>query len=191
MNGGVMSNGVPFLQKAAWVAACVQVAITCLQVVTVIVSVYFVWSQLNQQRANLDQQVKLSRAANTQTLAGLITPVNLKITDREMAELWVNGFEGIKQISDKHEQEIQKERYEALLVSTLIFYENVYSQNSAELVDSKIYDAWDKALIAFLDAPGMPEFWKERKKFYRKDFSDHVDEIFACLNSTPRQPLCQ
>jgi hypothetical protein len=178
MNGGIMSNNtVPFLQKAAWIAGC-------LQVVIVIVSACLVWSQLNQQ-------VKLSRAANTQTLAGLITPVNLRITDREMADLWVKGFEGIKQISDKHEQEVQKERYEALLVSTMIFYENVYSQNSAELVDSKIYDAWDKALIAFLDSPGMSEFWSERKKFYRKDFSDHVDQLIACLNSTPRQPLCQ
>jgi len=185
------NNTVPGLQKAAWVAACLQVVITCLQVGIVGFSGYLIYSQLQQQKVNLDQQLKLSRAANTQTLASLLTPLNLKITDREMADLWVKGFEGINQIPNEQERAIQNERYKSLLVSTMIFYENVYSQHLADLLEPTIYEAWDKALVAFLDQPGMDEFWNERKKYYRKEFSDHVDEILMCLKSTPRQPLCQ
>lgn len=178
------NNTVPFLQKAAWAAACVQVVIVGF-------SGFLILSQLRQQKLNLDQQLKLSRAANTQTLAGLLAPLNLKLTDREMAELSVKGFNGINQITDPQEQAIQRERLEVLLASGMVFYENVYSQHLAGLLDQKIYEAWHRTLVGFLDAPGMEEFWNKRKKFYHKDFGDHVDQIFVCLKSTPRQALCQ
>lgn len=159
-------------QKASTVA-------TYLQVVIVALSAWLIWSQLRQHRLSLDQQVKLNRAANTQTLVSLMTPLNLRRTDREIAELYVKGAEGIEKIPDEHERDIQRERYESLLASNMIFYENVYSQYDAGLLDQKIYDGWDKDLAVFIEAHQIAKHWDEWKDLYRKDFSDHVSQIIA------------
>ncbi len=87
----------------------------------------------------LHQQTKLSRAANVQSFVNLITPLNLKVTDREIAELWIKGEEGIDQISDKQLQDVQRERYQTLVASYMTFYENIFSQNQAGLLDPEIY----------------------------------------------------
>jgi len=112
---------------------------TFLELLVVVVSLWFIGYQLQQQQVQLDQQVKLSRAANTQTLVDLITPLNLKVTDRGMAELWVKKDGGIDKVSDVKEREIQKEQYWTLIASYMIFYENAYSQFRAGLLDEDIY----------------------------------------------------
>jgi hypothetical protein len=171
-----MSNPVP--QKAnGWQKA--QSIATWVQVIIVVVSVYLIRSQLNQQKLYLAQQVNLSRAANTQALVNLITPLNLKVTDRAMAELWVKGDEGIDKVSDVTEREIQREQYHSLVASNMVFYENVYAQFRDGLLDKDIYDGWDKDLAAFIAKHKIAKRWSGWKELYRKDFSDHVDQIIA------------
>jgi hypothetical protein len=150
-------------QKASTIANYLEVA-------AVVISLGIIIFQLHQQ-------TKLSRAANAQSLVNLITPLNLKVTEREMAELWVKGEAGIDQLSDKQEQLVQRERYEQLLASYMTFYENVYSQNEAGLLDPQVYSAWDKDLASFIEAQKLKQHWNEWKGSYRKDFSDHVDQI--------------
>jgi hypothetical protein len=159
-------------QKAQTIAQYVQVGI-------VAVSAFFVLSQLRQQKLLFDQQVKLSRAANTQALVNLITPLNLKLTDPQMAELWVKGLDGIEEEPDLTKREIQKAQYESLVASNMIFYENVFSQYRAGLLDEDIYNGWDKDLAAFIEEHKIAKVWGNDKDLYRKDFSDRVDQIIA------------
>jgi hypothetical protein len=182
-----MSNHtVSWLQKASWVA-------TCLQVVVVGFSLYFIWSQVRQQKEQLgqqtlqlSQQLKLSRAANTQALVNLLTPLNLRVTDRAMAELWVKGECGINKVSDEKEREIEMEQYETLVASNMVFYENAYSQYRAGLLDEQIYEGWDKDLAEFIESRQIARHWDDWKDVYRKDFSDHVYQIIA--SQKPAQP---
>lgn len=176
-------------QKASAVAACLQVAV-------VACSLYFIWSQLRQQKLQLaqqtrqlEQQVSLSTAANTQALVELITPLNLKVTDRGMAEIWVKGQEGIDKVPDEKEREIQTQQYTTLVASFMIFYENAYSQCRAGLLLPDIYDGWNKDLAEFLEAHDIGKHWEESKHLYRKDFSDHISQILTSQKSTPQQPL--
>ena len=177
-----MSNqSISGWQKASTIATWVQVII-------VACSGYLIWSQLSQQKLYLAQQVNLSRAANTQALVNLITPLNLRVTDRAIAELWVKGDDGIDKVSDIHEQEIQREQYQTLLASNMVFYENVYAQFRAGLLDKDIYEGWDKDLADFIEEHNIAKHWSKWKGLYRKDFSDHVDQIIASLPSTsPKQ----
>src|SRR6185436_12110986 len=117
---------------------------TCLQVVAVVVSLYLIVRQLDQQTLQLDQQLKLSRATNIQSLVDLITPLNLRATENEMAEIWVKGDCGIARVSDEKARDIQREQYVTLVASYMVFYENVHSQYRAGLLDQDIYDGWDK-----------------------------------------------
>lgn len=159
-------------QKASTIAQYLQVTI-------VVISACLIYSQLRQQRLLFDQQVKLNRAANTQAFVSLITPLNLKVTDPQMAELWVKGLDGIEQVSDPKQRAIEKEQYGSLIASNMIFYENVFSQYRAGLLDEDIYNGWDKDLADFIQRHKIAKVWDQRKDLYRKDFSDHVDQIIA------------
>ena len=109
-----------------------------------------------------------------------------------MAELWVKGDDGIDKVSDVTEREIQREQYHTLVASNLVFYENVYTQFREGLLDKDIYQGWDKDLAAFIERHKIARRWNELKELYRKDFSDHIDQIIAAQqstsakNSTPR-----
>lgn len=152
---------------------------TCLQTVAVIISLAVIWSQLNQQTVQLEQQVKLSRAANTQSLVTLITPLNLRVTELAMAELWLKGDCGINKVPDEKAQAIERQQYEMMLASYLVFYENVHSQYRADLLDQRIYDGWDRDLAGFIEQHRIAEHWNNWKDLYRTEFSDRVTQIIA------------
>jgi len=166
------NNTVSPWQKASTVA-------TFLQLVVVGVSLCFIGSQLRQQKLQLDQQLKLNRAANTQSLVALVSPLNLRVTDRTITELWVKGDEGIDKVADARDRKIEKEQYETLIASYMTFYENVYSQHRDGLLDEEIYNGWDKDLAGFIEETKMGTRWDKWRDLYRKDFSDHVDQIIA------------
>jgi hypothetical protein len=165
-----------------------QTIATCTQVVIVAFSGYFIFNQLRQQKLQLAQQVNLSRAANTQTLTSLITPLNLKLTDRQIAELWVKGFDGIDKVADENERAIQREQYHALVASNMVFYENVYSQYRAGLLDPEIYQGWDRDLADFIQKHKIARYWDEWKRLYRNDFAQRVDEIIQSQTPASQQP---
>ncbi|SRR6266446_8698133 len=144
-----------------------------IQAVAVVVTLVFIAIQIRQQ-------TNLSRAANVQASVGLITPLNLKLTEPEMAKVWVEGRHGWDQHVAPSEEEIRKEQYENLLVTYLVFYENVFSQNQEGLIDNEIYQGWDKDLEAFIKHQRVKEYWtSERKAKYRPEFRKRVDEIIA------------
>jgi hypothetical protein len=159
------------------------------QFIIVAVSLGFIWWQLQQQTAQLDQQLKLSRAANTQALVDLITPINLRLTDYEMAELWVMGDDGIKKIANAKSRKVKQEQYEDLLASHLIFYENTYSQFCHRLLEPEIYEGWDKDLASFLRERKLEAHWNQWRNLYHDDFRNHVDEIIEFQKSYPQALL--
>ncbi len=170
-------------QKAATVA-------TYIQVVVVGFSLFFIWSQLKNQTRQLDQQVKLSRASNTQAMVQLLTPLNLRVTDRTMAELWVKKDSGIDQLPDLTERAVLREQYQTLLASYMVFYENAYSQYCAGLLEQEIYEGWDKDLSHFLQEHQISRNWNDWKTLYRKDFRDRVSAMIASGNLGPPKLPC-
>lgn len=159
------------------------------QLLVVAISLGFIWWQLQEQTAQLDQQLKLSRAANTQALVDLITPINLKLTEPEMAELWVLGDEGIKKITNPKSRSVKQEQYANLVATHLVFYENVYTQFCHQLLDPEIYDGWDKDLASFIKDRRLEPHWNKSKDLYRSDFREHVDEILQFQKSSPSDLL--
>lgn len=169
-------------ERASHIAQCIQaVAVT----VTLGFIVYQLGQQayhlaqqshqLHQQAEALQQQVALTRASNVQSLAEMMIPINMKLTETEMANLWKNG--------PPADDDIMESKYESLLANYLIFYENVYSQYQAGLLPQKIYLGWDADLEGVIMRQPIECYWPDWKDGYHEDFRKHVDEL---VNTKPK-----
>lgn len=102
-------------EKAAHMGAVLQVGLF-------VVSIYLVTRQLKKQKQLLQQQVKLTRVANTHGPVALASPFNLELArDENMAELWANG--GKSRLNG-----VRESFYENMLIWWLVFYENIFVQ---------------------------------------------------------------
>ncbi len=143
---------------------------TWVQSGAVLVSLIFIGYQVQQQTS-------LSRAANVQTSVGLITPLNLKLAEPDMAKIWREGSEGFKKGVPANPDDIRSDQYEILLATYLVFYENAYWQNRQGLLDNEIYNGWDLDLKSFIKDQRVKDYWDKRKAKYQTEFRTHVDKI--------------
>jgi hypothetical protein len=158
---------------------------TIVQGVVVIISLIFIWRQIQLQTKQISFQTDLAKAANTQALVGLSSPLNIDlIKDPQMAKLWVEGaveFEGYSKVD--------KFRYETLLFWWLILYENVYYQKQKGLLDEVIYTAWEYNLRHFVESKKLQLHWEGMKNFFQQEFIDHVDRVVQELQNEQASQL--
>ncbi len=99
--------------------------------VSIGISTYFVLYQLRES-------TRLTRAANTEKLVELISPLHLQLVqDRETARLWVQGADQWNTMD-----EVGKERYSGLLNFCLVFHQNIYHQHKKGLLVEETFTAW-------------------------------------------------
>lgn len=149
------------------------------QTFAVLISLAFIGYQVQQQ-------TRLSRAANVQTSVGLITPLNLKLTEPEMAKIWRDGrSERFKAVANGPDI-VKSDQYETLLATYLVFYENAFWQHREELLEDEIYEGWDTDLKSFIKDQRVKDYWTtERKAKYQPEFRAHVDEIILKQSQQP------
>lgn len=146
---------------------------TIVQAIVVIISVFFIWRQVQQQTKQVAQQTELTRIANTQALVGLSSPFNLElIKDAQMARFWIKGAEEFDTYSD-----VDKYRYKSLLIWWLILHENIFYQRQKDLLDDGIYSSWDYDLKLFVRQQHLELRWAELKRAFQKEFSNHIDRL--------------
>ncbi len=140
------------------------------QALAVVISLIFIASQLQQQ-------AKLQSASNVQSLAELMTSLNLRLTEPHQAALWEFGVDEINKTADPRERAIKESEYLTLLATFLIFYENVYSQYQEGLLKKNIYLGWDRDLELLIRDHPIEKYWDDWKDAYQEDFRKHVDTI--------------
>jgi len=151
---------------ASAIAAIVQSGV-------VIVSLIFIWRQVQLQTKQLKLQTELTKATNTQALVSLSSPFNIGlIQDPQMAKLWIEGAEEFASY-DK----VDKFRYETLLFWWLILHENVYYQRHKGLLDQTIYAAWEYDLRHFIMRQNLQVHWDGLKNLFQQEFIEHVDQV--------------
>jgi hypothetical protein len=156
-----------------------------LQLLVVAISLIFIGYQLRQQKLELDREVNLSKAANMQSLVALITPLNLRLSEREMAALWSSGPAEIDKLPNQKDRETKKKQYDSMIGSFLDFYENAYLQYRKGLLDADVFKGWDRDLEGFIAERQLAKNWDEYRDYYHKDFSDHVYGIIAAQKDVP------
>jgi hypothetical protein len=159
--------------------------VTIVQGVVVIVSLIFIWWQIQLQTKQIRLQTELAKAANTQALVGLSSPFNIELVkDAQMAKLWVEGAEEFERYS-----KADKFRYQTLLFWWLILHENVYYQKQRGLLDEVIYAAWEYDLRHFIKRQQLQVHWEGMKNFFQRDFIEHVGQVMQELrNEQAAQP---
>jgi hypothetical protein len=139
---------------------------TITEAVFVIISVYFIWRELREN-------VKLTKAANNQSLVEISSPFNMQlIQDRQMAELWVSGTKKYPEMD-----EVDKYRYLSLLTWWLILQENIYYQHASGLLDGKAYSPWKNDLEEFVKGQKLWLYWDGMKSNYQAEFAAQVCQI--------------
>jgi hypothetical protein len=153
---------------------------TIAQAIVVIVTLFFIWRQVQQQTIQaqqqtlqVKQQTELARIANAQALVALSSPLNLElIKDPQIAKLWIKGAKEFESYDD-----VEKRRYEALLIWWLMLHENIFYQWRNGLLDDTIYSPWLYDLMHFIKGQELGKHWLGFREFYQKEFAEHVDKL--------------
>lgn len=155
--------------KAIWLAVTSEEAsrlAKVIELVVVFISLFLIWSQLKQQ-------TDLARAANTQAIANMIFPMNLEFAkNSELTGLMLRGRKGFDTTNVANE--IDAERYKSLLATSLIFYENAFSQHEHRLLEDDIYAAWENDLRSFVHDEPLENYWDKWKGLYQEKFRNLV-----------------
>lgn len=152
---------------------------TIVQGIVVIVSLIFIWRQIQLQTKQINLQTNLAKAANTQALVALASPMNIELVkDPQMAKFWVEGAEGFENYND-----VDKYRYKSLLIWWLILHENVFYQKQNGLLDATIYLSWDYDLKHFVERQKLQLHWPRMKDYFQKDFSEHIGKLIQDINN--------
>ena len=151
---------------------------TWIQTVAVVASLLFINVQLNQQ-------IKLSKAANAQAFVRLGQPLNLKLTEADTAKLWLKKENAAEKKGEPTEADIDDARFDAMLANFLTFYENIYVQFDQGLVTKEIFELWDKDIEYFVLNEPMEDFWANSKDAYQVKFRAHVDELLQKKHKSP------
>ncbi len=160
---------------------------TIVQGGVVIVSLIFIWRQIQLQTKQLNLQTELAKAANTQALVGLSSPFNINlIKDPQMAKLWVEGAEEFESYG-----KVDKFRYQTLLFWWLILHENVYYQKHKGLLDEVIYAAWEYDLRHFIERQKLQLHWEGMKNLFQREFIEHVGQVIQELRDEQAPQLGQ
>lgn len=152
-------------EKLSHIAAVVTATVAVIQVSFVITSLLLIWSQLRQQ-------VKLAKAANTQAAVSQVVPLNLQLVQNpEVDKIWLKG------VKDETMDAVEQDRYQTLIDTFLIFYENLYWQHKSGLLDDNIYVAWDNDFKYFIKQTHLEKFWSKKRDAYHPEFAAHVDDL--------------
>ena len=148
---------------------------TVAQLVLLIVSVYFVWHQIQDAKEQLQKSVELTQASNAQKLVELTSPFNLQlIQNAEMAELWILGAGRYDQMGS-----VDRERYYNLLMWWLILHQNIFHQRKQGLMDKLTYVSWDNDLRYFVATKSIERHRGLWSSLFEPGFVGHLDELVA------------
>jgi hypothetical protein len=147
-----------------------QTIATIVQTLVVVISLYFIWRQVQQQTKQVKQQTDLARIANVQSLVSLSSPYNLElIKDPNMARFWVEGAEKFEDYC-----ELDKFRYKQLLIWWLILHENIFYQKKEGLLDDNIFATWTRDLKLFIQKHRLEHRWPDLEVAFEHKFREYV-----------------
>jgi len=118
---------------------------------------------------------RLTRAGNTQALVSLSSPFYMGvIQDRTLAQLYARGGQDVESMD-----EVDRYRYNSLLVWWLIFHENVFYQWRQRLLDESSYKPWVRELELFVRRHNLVNSWPLLRDLFQDEFAQHVDRLIV------------
>jgi hypothetical protein len=142
---------------------------------SLVVSVLLLFRELRENN-------RLTRAANVQTLVGLCGPFYMAIVqDRQLAELSARGVRG-----DEFD-EVDRLRYQNLLIWWLTFYENIFYQRRQGLLDCRAFEPWRRDFEIFLRRQNVAAHWEGIKNLFQSEFVVEVEALLGAAATATNQ----
>lgn len=117
---------------------------------------------------------RLTRAANVQALVGLSGPFYMALVqDRQLAELCARGVKGADF------DEVDRLRYQNLLICWLTFYENIFYQRRQGLLDRHAFEPWRRELEMFLRRQKVAAHWGDIRDLFQEEFAAYVVAVLG------------
>jgi len=145
---------------------------TIVQGFAVIISLILVLYQLRES-------TRLTKAANTEKLVELVSPLHLQLVqDQETARLWVQGADEFDAMD-----EVGKERYYGLLMFWLVFHQNIYHQHKQGLLDKDTFTAWTNDLKASIKYQHLKRRWPDLREYHEPSFVEYMDGLIDIVEA--------
>jgi len=117
------------------------------------------------------QNTRSLRMASHRGVAGEFQQSNLAaIQDPQIAELLVRGLGDASSLS-----EVERLRFEGLLVSIFRTYEELFQLHRGGLADDELWESRERSMMRWLSFPGVRDWWlSDRSDFFIDSFRTHV-----------------
>jgi hypothetical protein len=134
---------------------------------SLVVTVLFLFRELKENN-------RLTRAANVQALVGLSGPFYMALVqDRQLADLCARGVRGADF------DEVDRLRYQNLLICWLTFYENIFYQRRQRLLDQRAFEPWRRELEMFLRRQKVAAHWSAIRDLFQDEFAAYVVAVLS------------
>jgi hypothetical protein len=132
--------------------------------VAVIISLIYVAMQIRQNTRSV-------RASTFQAVADSLSLFTAEIaSDAELTRIYAAG------LSDDLLEQIDRQRFNLLLVSAIRRFESAFLQARSEILDSQQWSGFSAGGVSILVSPGGVAWWREMgRALFTTEFQDFVD----------------
>jgi hypothetical protein len=121
------------------------------------------------------QNTRSVRAATHHSLTTSVHALHGMVANNEsLAHIYFTGSRDRKALQPE-----ERLRFDALLRSVFLWYEDFFYQNQQGMVDGQTWRAREEELLALLSRPGIAEWWPRNSVLLSENFRAHVDEQFT------------
>jgi len=119
------------------------------------------------------QNTRSVRAATHHSSATAVLDVqNLFAQDRDLAKIFLQGAEAFEQLPPE-----ERLRFDALMRSVFVYYEDLYFQHEQGLIDSHLWHGRQRSMVDHLGRPGIVSWWRRVSHHFSDRFVSHIDDL--------------
>ena len=134
--------------------------------VAVVLSLVYVAAQVRHNTA------ALSRAASADAIAAIRHWNQSLIDDPVMVRIFSKGVEDMNALDDDG-----RARFVVLMLNFLKTFENMHYQFSKGAMEPEVWRGWGRLGELYLTAPGIQQYWTERRPLFSPAFQQWMDEL--------------
>jgi hypothetical protein len=147
--------------------------------IAVLVSLVFLYFQIRQVSAQMNQSEKNQQASIRQARVTRIFDWHMGLKDAAVADVWRRGLEGSDELS-----ETELAQFTTIMRALFLHAEDSFYQHEAGLLNEAAFVTFSKGLGVAMQRPGVRAAWKALSGNFNPGLAEFINEVLA-TNQTP------